>query len=83
MSDNICEFPLLKTVTVDEARSVAERIGAANGVVMWECPCGCGKVQCIHIGEPTLKDLMFFAEILKSQTLEDYLEEIDAVNEVP
>ena len=74
---SVHEFPLMKTVDADEAKAVSERIGAKVGVLLFECPCGCGRVKCIEIGEPSVRDLVFYAENLKNYAMEGYVEEVE------
>lgn len=74
---NPIEFPVIKTLTGDEALSIAERLGAKTGVIVYDCPCGCGRVKCIEIGEPDTRDMLFYAENLRNYTMEEYVAEIE------
>lgn len=77
-TENIVEFPLLKEVNADEATQIAMRIGAKQGIILFECPCGCGKVKSIEIGEPSVRDLLFFAENLRNYAMEEYIDEVES-----
>lgn len=77
MSENIVEFPLIKNVDADEGLAVALRLGAKQGVIIYECPCGCGKVKSLEIGEPNVRDLLFYAENLRNYAMEEYIDEVD------
>ena len=77
-SENILEFPLIKEVDADEATQIAMRIGAKQGIILFECPCGCGKMKSINIGEPNVRDLLFYAENLRNYAMEEYIDEIES-----
>lgn len=77
MASNIHEFPVLKTLDGEEALQIAERIGAKQGVIVFDCPCGCGRVKCIEIGEPDHRDMLFYAEHLRGYTMEEYCDAIE------
>ena len=83
--ENVAEFPLLKTLDADEAVAVAKRIGAKLGVVLFECPCGCGKIKCIEIGEPDARDMILYAENLRGYAMDVYVDEIEgaSLDEIP
>lgn len=77
MAQNVHEFPLIKVVSGEEALTIAERLGAKTGVIVYDCPCGCGRVKCIEIGEPDTRDMLFYAENLRNYTMEEYCEAIE------
>jgi len=77
MADNIHEFPLIKAIDADEGITVALRLGAKTGVIVYDCPCGCGRVKCIEIGEPDTRDMLFYAENLRNYAMEEYCEAIE------
>lgn len=77
MSENIVELPVIKVLTGDEALSIAERLNAKTGVIVYDCPCGCGRVKLIEIGEPSTRDLLFYAENLRNHTMEEYCEALE------
>lgn len=77
MTDNVHEFPLIKVVNGHEAVLIAERLNAKCGVIVYDCPCGCGRVKVIEIGEPSTRDLLFYAENLRNHTMEEYCEAIE------
>ena len=72
--NKLIEFPVFKELNGDEAIAIGERLGAKNGLVVFDCPCGCGRVTSIEIGSPTARDILFWAENLKAQALEDEVE---------
>lgn len=77
MDDNVIEFPLIKTVNADESLTIASRLGAQTGVLIFDCPCGCGRVKVIEIGEVDNRDMLFYAENLRNYTMEEYCEAIE------
>lgn len=77
MTDNVHEFPVLKDVNADEALEISKRIGASLGVLLFECPCGCGKVKSLEIGEPSVRDLLFYAKNLENYAMEQYVDEVE------
>lgn len=77
MSENIVEFPVIKELDGDEALTIALRLKAQRGVIVYDCPCGCGRVKCIEIGEPSHRDMLFYAEHLRGYTMEEYCDMID------
>lgn len=81
MTSNIHEFPLLKTIDADEAQTLGARIGAKQGVLLFECPCGCGRIKCIEIGEPDVRDMLFYAKNLENYAMEEYVAEVEDVSE--
>ena len=78
----IAEFPLIKNVDSDEALAVAERQGAKLGVLMFEDPCGSGRIKVIEIGEPDAKDILLWAKNLEAFAMEMYLDEVEAFDEI-
>ena len=76
----ITNFPLIKIIDGDEALAIAERLGAKQGVLIYDCPCGCGKVKVIYIGEPDVRDLLFYCKNLENYAMEEYIEEIEEEN---
>jgi len=78
---NVSEFPLLKTVDSDEAMTIAIRLGAKQGVLLFECPCGCGRIKCMEVGEPSHRDLLFYAKNLENYAMEEYVAEVEDVSE--
>lgn len=77
MSENIVELPVVKVLTGHEAVQIAERLNAKTGVIIYDCPCGCGRVKLIEIGEPDTRDLLFYAENLRNHTMEEYCEDVE------
>jgi hypothetical protein len=77
----VTEFPLIKTVDSDEAMTIAKRIGAKQGVLLFECPCGCGRIKCMEVGEPDVRDLLFYAKNLENYAMEEYVAEVEDVSE--
>ena len=75
--DNVAEFPVIKNLTGEEAVNTALRLGAKCGVIVYDCPCGCGRVKCIEIGDPSHRDLLFYAEHLRGYTMEEYCDMLD------
>jgi len=78
----VTEFPVLKILTADEAIAVSQRLGAKRGVIMYDCPCGCGKIDTIYIGEPNVRDLLFYAKNLENYAMVEYCEDIEQSNEI-
>ena len=78
---NVHEFPLIIVVNGEEALQIAERFNAQTGVIVYDCPCGCGRLKCIEIGKPSHRDMLFYAEHLRGYTIKEYcnmLEEADS-----
>ena len=73
MTDNVHEFPLIKVINGEEALQIAERLNAQTGVIVYDCPCGCGRVKVIEIGEPSIRDILFYAENLRNHSMEEYV----------
>lgn len=67
--NNVYQFPPLKPMTQEEATQLSERMGAKTGAIIYDCPCGCGNVVVIEIGEPSGRDLLWYAEKLKNHVM--------------
>jgi len=78
---NVSEFPLIKTIDADESLQIASRLGAKQGVLLFECPCGCGRIKCMEVGEPSHRDLLFYAKNLENYAMEEYVAEVEDVSE--
>jgi len=74
--DNVTQFPVLKPLNGEEAKVTAERLGAEVGVILFYCPCGCGRIKSLEIGEPSTGDLLLFAENLRNFAMDEYIEEV-------
>jgi hypothetical protein len=80
MTKNVTEFPVIKDLNGEEALSIAGRLGAKKGVVIFECPCGCGKIKVIDIGEPSHRDMLFYAEHLKGYSVNEYCDILSVID---
>lgn len=74
---NVHEFPLIKVINGEEALNIALRLNAKCGVIIYDCPCGCGRVKVIEIGEPSIRDILFYAENLRNYTMEEYVASLE------